>query len=60
MLIVSTSDRLTRVANAGSEFYVSVSSTNRIRVYDSETLAELRSWSSDRPWQMAVDNQSNL
>jgi hypothetical protein len=60
MLIVSTSDQVTGVANAGSELYVSVSSTNRIRIYDSETLAELRSWSSDRPKQIAVDNQSNL
>ena len=60
MLIVSTSGQVTRVANARSELYVSVSSTNRIRIYDSETLAELRSWSSDRPKQIAVDNQSNL
>jgi DNA-binding beta-propeller fold protein YncE len=60
MLIVSTSGQVTGVANAGSELYVSVSSTNRIRVYDSETLAELRSWSSDRPKQIAVDTQSNL
>jgi hypothetical protein len=60
MLIVSTSDQVTGVANAGSELYVRVSSTNRIRVYDSQTLAELRSWSSDRPKQIAVDTQSNL
>jgi len=60
MLIVSTSGQVTGVANAGSELYVSVSSTNRIRIYDSETLPELRSWSSDRPKQIAVDTQSNL
>ena len=60
MLIVSTSGQVTGVANAGSELDVSVSSTNRIRVYDSETLAELRSWSSDRAKQIAVDIQSNL
>jgi hypothetical protein len=60
MLIVSTSGQVTGLANAGSELYVSDSATNRIRVYDSETLAELRSWSSDRPKQIAVDTQSNL
>jgi len=59
MLIVSTSGQVTGVANAGSELDVSVSSTNRIRVYDSETLAELGSWSSDRAKQIAVDIQSN-
>jgi hypothetical protein len=60
MLIVSTSGQVTGLASIGSELYVSDSSTNRIRVYDSETLAELRSWSSDRPKQIAVDPQSNL
>jgi len=60
MLIVSTSGQVTGLASTGSELYVSDHSTNRIRVYDSETLAELRSWSSDRPNQIAVDNQSNL
>jgi hypothetical protein len=60
MLIVSTSDQVTGVANAGSELYVRVSSTNRIRVSDSEPLAELGSWSSDSPKQIAVDTQSNL
>ncbi len=60
MLIVNTSGQVTGLAKAGSELYVSDSAANRIRVYDSETLAELRSWSSDRPKQIAVDNQSNL
>lgn len=60
MLIVSTSGQVTGLANAGSELYVSDSAANRIRVYDTETLAELRSWSSDRPKQIAVDPQSNL
>jgi hypothetical protein len=60
MLIVSTSGQVTGLANAGGELYVSDSATNRIRVYDTETLAELRSWSSDRPKQIAVDTQSNL
>lgn len=49
MLIVNTSGQVTGLANAGSELYVSDRVANRIRVYDSETLAELRSWSSDHP-----------
>ena len=60
MLIVNTSGQVTGLPNAGSELYVSDSAANRIRVYDSKTLAELRSWSSDRPKQIAVDNQRNL
>ncbi|MEG5042774.1 MULTISPECIES: hypothetical protein [unclassified Microcoleus] len=60
MLIVSTSGQVTGLANAGSELYVSDSAANRIRVYDAETMAELRSWSVDRPKQIAVDTQSNL
>jgi hypothetical protein len=60
MLIVSTSGQVTGLANAGNELYVSDRSTNRIRVYDSETMTELRSWSSDRPKQIAVDTQNNL
>ena len=60
MLIVSTSSQVTGLANAGNELYVSDSSTNRIRVYDSETMTELRSWSVERPKQIAVDPQSNL
>jgi hypothetical protein len=60
MLIVSTSSQVTGLANVGSELYVSDSGTNRIRVYHSETLAELRSWPVDRPKQIAVDTQSNL
>jgi hypothetical protein len=60
MLIVSKSSPVTGLANAGSELYVSDSGTNRIRVYDAETLVELRSWSSARPRQMAVDSQGDM
>ncbi len=60
MLIVSTSSQVTGLANAYRELYVSDSATNRIRVYDTETMAELRSWSSDRPKQIAIDPESNL
>jgi hypothetical protein len=60
MLIVSTSSPVTGLANASNELYVSDSAANRVRVYDAETMAELRSWSVDRPRQMAVDTQGNL
>lgn len=60
MLIVSTSGQVTGLASAVGELYVSDRSTNRIRVYDSETMKELRSWLIDRPKQIAVDTQSNL
>jgi len=45
MLIVSTSGRVTGLANAGSELYVSDSAANQIRVYNTETMTEVRSWS---------------
>ncbi|MEG4321331.1 MULTISPECIES: hypothetical protein [unclassified Microcoleus] len=60
MLVVSTSGPVTGLANAGGELYVSDRAANRIRVYNTETLTELRSWPSDRPKQIAVDAQSNL
>lgn len=60
MLIVNTSSQVTGLANAGNELYVSDPGTKRIRVYDSETMTELRSWSVDRPKQIAVDPQRNL
>ena len=60
MLIVSTSSPVTGLANASNELYVSDSAANRIRVYDAETMAELRSWSVERPQQMAVDSQGDL
>jgi len=49
MLIVSTSGRVTGLANAGSELYVSDDSANQIRVYNTETMTEVRSWSFPVP-----------
>jgi hypothetical protein len=60
MLIVSTSGGVTGLATAGGELYVSDNAANRIRVYDAQTLTELRSWTMARPGQMAVDGQGNL
>ncbi len=60
MLIVSTSGDVTGLAAAGSELYVSDRAANRIRVYDTETMNEVRSWSFARPRQIAVDPQGDL
>ncbi len=48
------------LASANSELYVSDKSTNRVRVYSTETMTELRSWSFNRPGQITVDRQGNL
>ena len=60
MLIISTSGQVTGLATGGSELYVSDSATNRIRVFNSDTMTELRSWSFDRPRQITVDPIGNL
>ena len=60
MLIISKSGQVTGLANAGSELYVSDSTANRIRVFNTETMAELRSWSFARPLGITVDGLGNL
>jgi hypothetical protein len=45
MLIVSTKGEVTGLATSGNELYVSDSAENKIRVYNSETGAEIRSFS---------------
>jgi len=49
MLIVSKSGDVTGLANAGNELYVSDSGEERIRVYNTNTMREVRSWSFARP-----------
>jgi hypothetical protein len=56
MLIVSTSSAVTGLATVGSELYVSDYAANRIRVYDTETMNELRNWAFTRPGQIALDS----
>lgn len=60
MLIVSTLGPVTGLAYTNNELYVSDSGANRIRVYDAQTLIELRSWSVERPQNIAVARQGNL
>jgi len=49
MLIVSKSGDVTGLANAGNELYVSDSGEERIRVYNTNTMREVRSWSLPVP-----------
>jgi hypothetical protein len=60
MLIVSESSQITGLASTDNELYASDPATNRIRVYDPETMSQLRDWSFDRPRQIAVDKSGNL
>ncbi len=60
ILIINTSTDITGLAHADNELYVSDPAANRVRVYDNETMAELRSFSVASPGQIAVDGQGNL
>ncbi|KYC43872.1 hypothetical protein WA1_01600 [Scytonema hofmannii PCC 7110] len=60
MAIVSTKSQVTGLANAGSELYVSDSGGNKVRVYDTKTMKELRSFSVPNPGPQAVDGKGTL
>ncbi|MBE9033657.1 hypothetical protein [aff. Roholtiella sp. LEGE 12411] len=60
MLITSTKSEVTGLATAGSELYVSDFASDRIRVYNTDTMKELRSFSVARPGAITVDRQENL
>ena len=60
MLIVSTKKQVTGLATQEGELYVSDPATNQIRVYNTETMQELRSFSVASPEQITVDRQGNL
>ncbi|BAY13270.1 hypothetical protein [Calothrix sp. NIES-2098] len=60
MLIASTKGEITGLATANKELYVSDSAANRIRVYSTETMKELRSFSVARPGAITVDREGNL
>jgi hypothetical protein len=48
------------LASANNELYVSDKATNQIRVYSTDTMTELRSWSFSRPGQITVDRRGDL
>ncbi|MCC5636573.1 hypothetical protein LC593_12000 [Nostoc sp. CHAB 5844] len=60
MLIISNKSEVTGLATAANELYVSDSATNQIRVYNSETMQELRSFSVVHPGAITIDKQANL
>lgn len=60
MLIVSEKNPVTGLATFGKELYVSEEAANRIRVYDTETMKELRSFNISRPGKITTDRQGNL
>jgi sugar lactone lactonase YvrE len=60
MLITSTKSEVTGLATVGSELYVSDFAANRIRVYDTDTMKQLRSFTFANPGAITVDPQKNL
>lgn len=60
MLIVSQKDELTGLATVGRELFVSDNAANKVRVYNTETMEELRSFNLVKPGNIAVDKAGNL
>lgn len=60
MLIASTKSEVTGLATVGNELYVSDFATNQIRVYDTDTMKELRSFTVANPGAITIDPQKNL
>ncbi|MEH1848926.1 MAG: hypothetical protein V7L25_29155 [Nostoc sp.] len=60
MLITSTKNEITGLATVGSELYVSDFAANQIRVYDTDTMKELRSFTVANPGAITIDPQKNL
>ncbi|WGV23178.1 hypothetical protein [Halotia branconii] len=60
MLIVSNQSEVTGLATTGNELYVSDSATNSIRVYNTDTMKEIRDFSVTNPGAIAIDKQGNL
>ncbi|MBH8565010.1 hypothetical protein I8748_22970 [Nostoc sp. CENA67] len=60
MLITSTQSEVTGLATVNNELYVSDSASNLIRVYNTDTMKELRSFSVAHPGAIAIDQQKNL
>ncbi|QOV22142.1 NHL repeat-containing protein [Anabaenopsis elenkinii] len=60
MLIISNQSPVTGLATRGNELYVSDAATNRLRVYNTDTMQEIRSFRVASPGRIAVDRQGNL
>ncbi|MBD2436927.1 hypothetical protein [Nostoc sp. FACHB-110] len=60
MLIIGNQSEVTGLATKANELYVSDAAKNQIRVFNSETMQELRSFSVDKPGAIAIDQKGNL
>ncbi|WP_298914460.1 hypothetical protein [uncultured Nostoc sp.] len=60
MLITSTKSEITGLATVENELYVSDFAANQIRVYDPDTMKELRSFTVANPGAITIDPQKNL
>ncbi|QLE56525.1 hypothetical protein [Nostoc sp. TCL26-01] len=60
MLITSTKSEVTGLATVGNELYISDAVTNKIRVYNTDTMQEIRSFSISNPGAIAIDQQHTL
>ncbi len=60
MLIVSNQNAVTGLAITDKELYVSDAADNRVRVYNTDTMKEIRSFNVARPRGMTVDGKGNL
>lgn len=60
MLIINTKNEVTGLATNGKELYVSDLASDRIRIFNTETMQELRSFSVTNPGAIAIDRKNNL
>ncbi|MEA5583397.1 hypothetical protein VB620_18875 [Nodularia harveyana UHCC-0300] len=60
MLIVSNKSEVTGLATRGNELYVSDNAANLLRVYNTETMEEIRSFTVNNPGGIAVNKQGIL
>ncbi|MBW4612354.1 MAG: hypothetical protein KME21_03580 [Desmonostoc vinosum HA7617-LM4] len=60
MLIISNKSEVTGLATVDRQLYVSDATTNRIRVYNTDTMKELRSFNVASPGQITIDKKGNL
>jgi hypothetical protein len=60
MLISSNKSEITGLAVLGKKLFVSLGAENRIRVYNTDTMQEMSSFTVNNPGSIAIDKQDNL
>jgi hypothetical protein len=60
MLITSTSKEVTGIATIDNNLFVSNAEENIVRVYDTETMAEINSFTVNNPGKITIDKKGNL